>query len=150
MPQSLAKIYIHLVFSTKNRHSFLPRDPFGDLHKYARGIFQDLKCHLLEMNNVVDHVHMIFDLHRTVDIAEVVMHVKKGTSRWLKEQSHQFDKFSWQDGYGAFSLGQSQLPAAIEYLCAQQERHRRVSFQDEFRSLLEAYEIDFDERYVWD
>src|SRR5262245_10234443 len=110
VPQSLAKLLIHLVFSTKHRQLLLPYEPYKELHSYAQGIFAERKCHLLEMNNVADHVHMLFDLHRTATIADVVMHVKKGTSRWLKEQSARFNGFDWQDGYGAFSLGQSQKP----------------------------------------
>jgi putative transposase len=150
MPQSLAKILIHLVFSTKGRRPMLPFDPFPELHKYARGIFVEQKCHMIEMNNVADHVHVLFDLHRTKALADVVMHVKKGTSRWLKEQSPKFSGFDWQDGYGAFSLGQSQRPEAIHYLQDQQNHHRTASFPDEFRKFLHAYEIEFDERYVWD
>jgi len=150
MAQSLSRVLIHLVFSTKNRTPLLPRDPYDDLHAYAQGIFQEQKCHLIKMNNVVDHVHILFDLHRTAAISNVVMHVKKGTSRWLKKQSREFRDFDWQDGYGAFSIGRSQRDEVIEYIRGQQRRHGRVSFQDEFRKLVVAYEIDFDERYLWD
>src|SRR5688500_12857046 len=150
MPQSLAKVLIHLDFSTKNRSLLLPQDPFEPLHKYAYGIFEDQKCHMLEMNNMADHVHILFDLHRTVAISDVVMHVKKGTSRWLKEQSSQFEEFDWQDGYGAFSIGGSQRGDVEHYIQSQQDRHRRLSFQDEFREILRRYEIEFDERYVRD
>jgi REP element-mobilizing transposase RayT len=101
-------------------------------------------------DNVADHVHILFDLHRTEALANVVMHLKKGTSRWLKEQSPQFAGFDWQDGYGAFSLGQSQRPEAIHYLQHQQNYHRTVLFQDEFRKFLHAHQIEYDERYVWD
>ncbi len=102
------------------------------------------------MNNVTDHVHILFDLHRTVALSNVVTHVKKGTSRWLKTQSKDFQHFDWQEGYGAFSIGRSQRVQVAGYICKQQQRHRRLSFQDEFRQLLELYEIEYDERYVWD
>ena len=102
------------------------------------------------MNNVADHVHVLFDLHRTEALANVVMHVKKGTSRWLKEQSPDFQRFDWQDGYGAFSVGRSQRDEVVAYIRNQQRHHPRVSFQDEFRKFLESYEIEYDERYVWD
>lgn len=150
MPQSLSKMFIHLAFSTKGRATLLPPDPLGELHKYAAGICKDQKCYLIEMNNVVDHVHILLELHRTKAIADVVMHVKKGTSRWLKEQSRRFAEFDWQDGYGAFSIGQSQREATVAYIRNQQERHKRLSFQAEFRKFLKSYEIDYDERYVWD
>jgi hypothetical protein len=78
------------------------------------------------------------------------MHVKKGTSRWLKEQSPDFKDFDWQEGYGAFSLGRSQREDVAAYIEHQQQRHKRISFQDEFRKLLDSYEIEYDERYIWD
>src|SRR5688500_2122366 len=108
MPQSLSKILVHLVFSTKNRALLLPNDFYEPLKQYAYGIFEHQKCHLIELNNVADHVHILFDLHRTEALSDVVMHVKKGTSRWLKEQGAQFNGFEWQAGFGAFSLGYSQ------------------------------------------
>jgi putative transposase len=150
MPQSLARVFIHLVFSTKRRAPLLPQTPFAGLHSYAHGIFEKQKCHLIEMNNVSDHVHALFDLHRTEALSDVVMHVKKGTSRWLKEQGTEFAHFDWQDGYGAFSIGRSQRDEVLAYIRNQQEHHPRVSYEDEFRKLLKAYEIEFDERYVWE
>ena len=150
MPQSLAKVLIHLIFSTKHRAPLLPPTPYAALHAYAQGILKTQKCHLLETNNVADHVHLLFDLHRTAALSDVVMHLKKGTSRWLKEQAPEFHAFDWQEGYGAFSLGRSQRDAVTEYIRGQQERHRRLSFQDELRQLLKSYEIDFDERNIWD
>jgi putative transposase len=150
MAQSLAKILVHLVYSTKHRSLLLPPEPYEALHKYAYGIFKDQKCHMIAMNNVADHVHILFDLHRTEALSDVVMHVKKGTSRWLKEQSPEFKDFDWQDGYGAFSLGLSQRDDVTHYIQSQQERHRRISFEDEFREFLRRYEVDYDERYVWD
>jgi putative transposase len=150
MAQSLAKILIHLIFSTKCRAALLPENPYAALHAYAQGIFKKQKCHLIEMNNVADHVHVLFDLHRTEALANVVMHVKKGTSRWLKDQSPDFQRFDWQDGYGAFSIGRSQRDEVVAYIRSQQRHHPRVPFQDEFRKFLESYEIEYDERYVWD
>jgi putative transposase len=150
MAQSLASVLIHLVYSTKGRAPLLPHARFAGLHGYAHGIFEDQKCRLIEINNVSDHVHALFDLHRTKALSDVVMHVKKGTSRWLKEQGPEFEEFDWQDGYGAFSVGRSQREELVAYIRNQQRRHRRVSYQDEFRKLLKVYEIEFDERYVWD
>ena len=149
MAQSLSKVLIHLVFSTKHRTPMLPPAPYPALHAYAQGILKAQKCHLIEMNNVADHVHMLCELHRTEALADVVMHVKKGTSRWIKEQSPEFRGFDWQEGYGAFSVGRSQRDDLVEYVRNQQRRHARLSFQDEFRKFLTVYEIEFDERYVW-
>ena len=150
MPQSLSKIYIHLVYSTKLRAPLLPQAPYKELHAFAAGIFKTQKCHLIEMNNVADHVHALFELHRTEALSGVVMHVKKGTSRWLKEQSPDFAEFDWQDGYGAFSIGRSQREGVGDYIRNQQDKHTRISFQAEFRKFLKGYGIDYDEQYVWD
>jgi REP element-mobilizing transposase RayT len=150
MAQSLSKILVHLVFSTKHRAPLLPATPFAGLHAYTQGILKTQKCQLIEMNNVADHVHILFELHRTEALSDAVMHVKKGTSRWLKEQSLEFSDFDWQEGYGAFSIGRSQRDEVVRYIRLQQEHHAAVSFQYEFRILLERYEIEFDERYVWD
>jgi REP element-mobilizing transposase RayT len=150
MAQSLAKVLIHLVFSTKHRAPLLPATPYADLHAYVQGIFKQQKCHLIEMNNVADHVHALFDLHRTEALSHLVMHVKKGTSRWLKEQAPEFRGFDWQEGYGGFSIGRSQRDEVVAYIKDQQQRHQHVSFQEEFRKFLQSYEIEYDERYVWD
>ena len=87
MAQSLSKVLIHLIFSTKRRALLLPQTPYTELHAYAQGILKTQKCHLVAMNNVADHVHLLFDLHRTEALSNVVMHVKKGRSRWQKDQS---------------------------------------------------------------
>ena len=150
MAQSLSKVLIHLVFSTKRCLPLLPKTPYADLHAYAQGIFKTQKCHLIAINNVADHVHILFELHRSEALSNVVMHVKKGTSRWLKEQSPEFEHFDWQEGYGAFSIGRSQREEAVGYIGEQQQRHARLSFQDEFRKFLESYGIEYDERYVWE
>jgi REP element-mobilizing transposase RayT len=150
MPQSLAKILVHLIFSTKNRALLLPHDFYEPLKQYAYGIFEDQKCHLIEMNNVEDHVHILFDLYRTEALSDVVMHVKKGTSRWLKEQGTQFEAFEWQAGFGAFSLGVSQKDDVRGYIRGQQAHHAKIRYQDEFRLFLQRYEVEYDERYVWD
>ena len=150
MAQSLSKVLVHLIFSTKRRALLLPICAYTPLHTYVQGILKKQKCHMIEMNNVADHVHILFDLHRTEALANVVMHVKKGTSRWLKQESPDFAHFDWQEGYGAFSIGRSQRAELVAYIRNQQRRHARISFQDEFRKFLDSYEIEYDERYVWD
>jgi REP element-mobilizing transposase RayT len=124
---------------------------YEPLKQYSYGIIEEQKCHFLEMNNVSDHVHILFELHRTATVADVVMHVKKGSSRWIKQQDQRFAGFDWQDGYGAFSLGRSQRDECSQYILGQQAHHAHSpSFQDEFRRFLHLYEIAYDERYVWD
>jgi putative transposase len=151
MPQSLAKILVHTVFSTKERRPFL-RDKSlrEELHHYIGGILNQLECQPLIVGGVEDHVHFLCTLSRTCEAAEMVKEVKRGSSLWLKTKSPDLRDFVWQNGYGIFSIGFSQIEPVRDYIAGQEEHHRKVSFQDELRALLKRYEIGFDERYVWD
>ena len=151
MPQSLAKILVHTVFSTKERRPFL-RDQAvrEELHRYLGGILSNLDCQPIIAGGVEDHVHLLCALSRTCEAAEMVKEAKRGSSLWLKTKGPDLQDFAWQNGYGIFSIGSSQIPSVRDYIARQEEHHRRVSFQDEFRQLLRRYEIEFDERYVWD
>jgi REP element-mobilizing transposase RayT len=150
MAQSLAKLLVHLIYSTKHRAKLLPHEPYKELHAFCGGVLKNHKCHLIEMNNVADHVHLLFDLHRTEALSDIVRELKASSSKWLKDQSPAYRSFEWQDGFGAFSLGMSQKLGAIAYLQSQQEKHAVISYEDEFRGFLDAYEVVYDERYVWD
>ena len=150
MPQSLAKNLIHLVFSTKDRSPSMDDAVRIELHKYAGGILRDLDSPALVMNSVRDHIHVLFNLHRTRALSDVVMELKRGTSKWMKEQGPQHHAFYWQAGFGAFSVSQSKVESVREYIETQAEHHRERTFQDEFRDLLIRHEVEFDERYVWD
>ncbi len=150
MPQSLAKIYVHLVFSTKNREPLLPEDVRADLHADLGGILRDLDSPGVETNSEPDHIHILFVLSRTCALSDVVGQVKRGSSAWLKTKSTVFAGFHWQNGYGAFSVSRSGVDEVREYIRRQHDHHRRMSFQDEFRAFLRRYDIEFDERYVWD
>lgn len=150
MPQSLSKIYIHLIFSTKDRERTLPDEIRPDLHAYLGGIFKGLGCSPMEINTEPDHLHALFLLSRTKTVSDVVGHVKKSSNDWLRSQGPQFAGFFWQAGFGAFSVSQSQVEEVRTYIRNQSEHHRVKSFQDELRAFLKAYEVEFDERYVWD
>jgi REP element-mobilizing transposase RayT len=151
MPQSLAKILIHTVFSTKNRQPFFKdRALREESHRYIGGILAKLDCQPLIVGGVEDHIHFLCTLSRTCTVADMVKEVKRASSLWVKTKSSGLDDFSWQNGYGAFSIGASQTETVRRYIAGQEEHHRRISFQDEFRELLRRYGIEFDERYVWD
>jgi putative transposase len=150
MAQSLAKIYIHLIFSTKNRERILEDGIRVALHKYLGGILRDLNSPSIEINTEPDHAHLLFTLSRTLSISQVVQEVKSGSSAWLKKQSRAYADFHWQNGYGAFSVSQSNVPEVQAYILNQREHHRGMTFQEEFREFLRRYEIEYDERYVWD
>jgi putative transposase len=150
MPQSLAKIYVHLVFSTKNRERVLPDEVRADLHAYMGGTLNGLGCSPIEINIEPDHAHLLFVMSRTETLSDVVGQVKKSANDWLRARGPQFANFYWQGGYGAFSVSQSAVEEVRAYIRNQRQHHQQVSFQDEFRAFLKRYEIEFDERYVWD
>jgi len=151
MAQSLGKILVHVVFSTKERRPFL-RDKSlrEEMHLYLGGILANLDCQPIIAGGWEDHVHLLCVLSRTSSAAEIIKEVKRGSSLWIKTKSADLSEFAWQSGYGIFSVGFSQIKAARDYIAGQEEHHRQISFQDEFRTLLKRYEIEFDERYVWD
>ena len=151
MPQSLARILVHTVFSTKDRRPFL-RDAAlrQELHHYLGGILKHLDCHPILVGGVADHVHLLANLPRTCTAAEMVKEVKRGSSLWVKEREVRLPDFAWQNGYGMFSIGASQIEDVRHYIAEQEQHHRKLSFQDEYRLLLNRYELAYDERYVWD
>jgi REP element-mobilizing transposase RayT len=150
MPQSLAAVFVHLVYSTKNREPFLLPQIEPELYAYQGRIFQEMGCQALIINGTADHLHTLFSLSRTVTLCGLVEEVKKRSSKWLKGQGEAFATFQWQVGYGAFSIGKSGVPALRQYIAHQKEHHRRQTFQEELREILAKYEIEYDERYVWD
>jgi len=150
VPQSLAKNLIHLVFSTRNREPLLAEAVREPLCAYAAGILRDLDSPAIAVNAWRDHVHVLFSLSKNRALSQVVMEVKRATSKWLKTNGAGFANFHWQAGYGAFSIGQSGVAEATAYIADQPKHHRRKSFEDELRALLKLYELAFDERYLWD
>jgi len=150
MPQSLSSVLIHLVFSTKNRQPLITPAIEPELFKYLATELRNMDCPSLAINGTTDHVHILFALSRTMTIANVVKSIKGSTSRWIKPRSPELRSFEWQAGYGAFSIGRSQVEQVKRYLARQKVHHRKLSFQDEFRALLLKYEVPYDEKYVWD
>jgi REP element-mobilizing transposase RayT len=151
MSQSLAKILLHTVFSTKDRRPLLrDLDLRQELHRYLGGILAGRDCQPLIVGGVEDHVHLLCVLARTCEPAEMVKEVKRSSSLWIKTKGLEYQDFAWQNGYGIFSIGFSQVETVRRYIASQAEHHQKLSFQDEYRSLLKRYEIAFDERYVWD
>lgn len=150
MPQSLANILVHLVFSTQDRAPMLDDVWRDDLHAYIGGIVRRCGSDLLAANSVADHIHLLLPMPRTMSVADLVREVKTGATKWIQEKAPALARFHWQAGYGIFSVSPSHKEAVIQYIAVQQEHHRTVSFQDEYRRLLEKYGIQYDERYLWD
>ena len=150
MPQSLSKVIVHIVFSTKNREHWLDSNVLPRMHAYLAVICRDLGADFVHACGVADHVHIVTTLPRTVSQAQVIEQIKKPSSKWIKALDSRYRRFFWQRGYAAFSVSPSQLDAVLQYVDAQKEHHRTRTFQEEYRELLRRHGIDFDERYIWD
>ena len=150
MPQSLAKVYLHAVFSTKNRDPFLADDWRDELFHVLGGSANNLGCQSLIVGGVPDHVHMLFQLSRTIAVADAVGKIKSTSSSWINQTRGLPSPFHWQAGYAAFSVSQSNVEAVRDYIRRQPEHHAKQTFQDELREWLRRYEVEWDERYVWD
>ncbi len=151
MPQSLSKVLVHIVFSTKNRYPFLSeKNNRDEMHAYLGGTCNKLGCSVIIVGGASDHVHILCGLSRSYSIAEVVGDIKRSSSKWIKTKGGILKKFSWQNGYGVFSVGQSELHRVKTYIENQEGHHREKSFQDELRLFFDTYGIEYDEKYVWD
>ena len=149
MPQSLALVLVHIIFSTKNRIAFLQSpDLRSEVHAYLIGTLRALDCEPLRVGGVADHVHILAGLSRRISLAELVKNLKTSSTKIVNNKGH--GHFSWQSGYGAFSVSQSAKESVISYIASQESHHRKMTFQEEFRSLLKKHGVVFDERYVWD
>ena len=151
MPQSLSKILVHIIFSTKGRYPFLHEIAIREeMHAYLCGILNKRESPALLAGGVSDHVHILCQLSRTAGVSNLIGEAKRASSLWIKEKRGMLSQFNWQSGYGAFSIGQSQISSVKRYIAKQEEHHRKMGVQDEFRGFLKRYELECDERYVWD
>ena len=150
MPQSLSSVLVHLIFSTKNREPYITPEIEMELYPYLATIFRTQKSPTLAIGGVSDHLHVLFSLARVVTIAELVEEIKTSTSKWVKTRGQVFRNFHWQKGYGAFSVGRTEINTVKQYINNQKEHHRRVTFQEEYREFLKECGVPYDERYLWD
>jgi putative transposase len=151
MPQSLSAVYIHLVFSTKERRPYLREQATREaLHSYLGGVSKQLDCPPIIVGGVEDHVHMLARFGRSITQAEWVKELKRVSNIWLKEHGRDYADFEWQGGYSDFSVSQSNLAQVRQYIEEQEEHHRKTGFQDELRALLRRHETEWAEKYVWD
>lgn len=149
MPHSLSKILLHIVFSTKNRVEMISPDVMNDLHAYLAGICRAHGSQAFRVGGTEDHIHIACTLPRILTVSRLLEEVKKSSSKWVKINDLQQQKFAWQSGFGVFSLGQSQLETLIRYIDNQKEHHQKMTFKEELLELLQKYEIEYDERYLW-
>ena len=150
MPQSLAKNYLHMIFSTKNREPLLGQEVRMELTPYLGGVLKHLDCQPIEIGIARDHAHILCCLSKNLSLSKLIEEIKTSSSKWIKGKEPSLAQFHWQSGYGAFSVSQSHLNAVIQYIRRQEEHHRKVTFQEEFRVFMKKYRVAYDERYVWD
>ncbi len=151
MPQSLAKVAIHIVFSTKRRTPWLKdSDTRGGLYAYVAGTLKGCDSPAIVIGGTEDHVHILCLLSRSFPIKRILEEVKKASSKWIKNEGPEYRDFYWQSGYGVFSVSESKVPEVKQYILKQEEHHRKISYQEEFRAFCERCGVSIDERYVWD
>ena len=149
MANTYTQIHIQTVFAVQNRQSLISNEWKDDLYKYITAIIQNNEHKLLQINGMPDHVHILFGLRPVQSLSDLMKQVKQDSSKWINQNRLARGKFSWQEGFGAFSYSKSQLPKVITYIQNQQEHHRKRTFREEYIALLEAHGVDYDERYIF-
>src|SRR6056297_501110 len=150
MPQSLSKVYTHIIFTTKHRKNFIDEQIENDLYNYIGGICKDLDRNPVQVGGHKNHIHLLCLHSRKIAQMTLIQQVKQGSSKWIKSIDSTYANFYWQDGYGIFFVSPNNVDTVIEYINNQHKHHQSMSFNDEYRKYLNKYGIDFDERYVWD
>jgi len=148
MPQSLSKIYLHVIFSTKNREADILPQHREEMFSYIAGALDNLGCPTVIVGGTSNHIHALFCMSRTKTVSDIVREVKASATKWYKEKLR--CNFQWQQGYGVFSVSQSKADVVRQYIANQEEHHRHKTFQEEYREFLTSYGLTYDERYVWD
>lgn len=150
MPQSHARVIIHLVFSVQGRRPCLTKDIQSELFSYLSGVLKGEGHTPIAVGGHTDHVHLLFGLSRTQEISKIVEKLKTSTSIWLKKKNPKLADFHWQAGYAAFGISPNEIEMVSHYIRNQEAHHQSVNYQDEYRRLLREFDIEFDERYMWD
>ena len=150
MAQTIFSSYYHIVFSTKNRFDFIRPDIADELYAYMGGIIRNKNGRLLSGGGTANHSHLLVSTNKNHLIPDLVGAVKRESSKWIKSKGGMLLKFAWQDGYSAFTVDHAQLDMIKGYIAKQEEHHRKKLFEDEMRGFFRKYEVDYDERYVWD
>ncbi len=150
MGQSLVKNYVHLIFSTKHRAPLILPPVELELHSYLGGICNHLDCQVLKVGGYTDHVHILCMLSKKIALMKLLEELKSHSSKWIKTKGVKYGNFYWQAGYGAFSVNPSEIDRVIAYIANQHEHHRKKTFQEEYRAFLTKYNVEYEEKYVWD
>ena len=149
MANTYTQIHIQAVFAVQNRECIIQKSWKEELYKYIAGIVQNNNHKLLCINGMPDHIHILFGLRPSQSISELMQDIKGSSSRWINEKHLVHSKFSWQEGYGAFSYSNSDVPAIIQYILNQTDHHKRKTFTEEYHEMLKAFDVDFNERFIF-
>jgi len=149
MPNTYTQIHIQFVFAVQYRAALIGNDWKERLHQYITGIFRENNHKVLQINSMPDHIHIFIGMRPHQSISSLIQNVKTESSKWIKEQGFCSHNFSWQEGYGAFSYAKSQVPNVVKYIQNQEKHHQKESFLDEYRKFLKLFEVDWDERYIF-
>lgn len=150
MGQSLVKNYVHIIFSTKFREPLILPSVESELHSYMGGICKNLECYPVIVGGYVDHVHILCLLSKNIAMSQFMRELKATSSNWIKSNDDRLKNFYWQNGYGAFSVNPNDIDVVKAYIVNQHEHHQNITFKDEYRGFLAKYNVEYDERYVWD
>jgi REP element-mobilizing transposase RayT len=150
MAQSLSRILLHVVFSTKQRQPWIDDSLRPRLHAYLAGACRQVGSEAYRVGGTEDHIHIACMLPRTVTASKLMTEIKASSSAWVKKECSKLSLFAWQAGYGVFSLGQSQLPALLRYIDNQRDHHRSRTFQEEMREIVRRYQAEHNEEHMWD
>ncbi len=150
MAQSLSNILLHIIFSTKNRKAFIDATIEPELYAYMTSLAGSIGSYVHNIGGIEDHMHLLATLPRTISVSDFLEKIKKTSSKWMKTNGQQYWDFSWQKGFGAFSVSESQFKVVMKYISNQKKHHKKQPFQDEYRKILNLNNIAYDERYVWD
>jgi REP element-mobilizing transposase RayT len=149
MANTYTQIHLHLVFAVKYRNGLIGKEWKDELYKYITGIVQNNKHRLLIINGMNDHIHILIGFRSHQSLADLMKDIKQMSSLWINERKFCKGKFAWQEGYAAFSYGQSQLPQIIEYIKEQEKHHQKRTFLEEYKEFLQLFEVEFEEKYIF-
>jgi putative transposase len=149
MAQTLVSLMVHVVFSTKNRQPMITPEIETELYAYLGGTAKNLESRCRAAGGTENHLHLLLSQSKTVALSHLMEELKKGSSKWIKTKATTFRNFGWQDGYGAFTIGESQVEVLKLYIAGQKERHKKLTFEQELVTLLNKYHVSYDERYLW-
>jgi len=150
MSNTFSQLYVHVVFAVKGRANLISAKWKEDLFKYITGIITNKNQKLIQINGVSDHLHLLIGIKPNCNLSDLVRDVKANSSKWINENKFVKGKFEWQEGFGAFSVGYSQIETVVNYILNQEEHHRKKTFREEYIKFLNDYQIDFKPEYVFE